>query len=105
MDNLTELRIEYKYYNNIRATPIFIANDELLSFTFNEFYGLVLKEVPYLQKITSESMALRFAILDENNSEVDISNKYFSSQMFSFVNKGMKVISIRVAVSESPNGS
>ena len=60
MDNLTELRIEYKYYNKIRATPIFIANDELLSFTFNEFYGLVLKEVPYLQKITSESMALRF---------------------------------------------
>ena len=102
MDNLTELRIEYKYYNKIRATPIFIANDELLSFTFNEFYGLVLKEVPYLQKVTSESMALRFAILDENNSEVDISNKYFSSQMFSFVNKGMKVISIRVAVSESP---
>lgn len=102
MDNLTELRIEYKYYNKVRATPIFIANDELLSFTFNEFYGLVLNEVPYLQKITSELMALRFAILDENNSEVDISNKYFSSQMFSFVNKGMKVISIRVAVSESP---
>jgi len=102
MDNLTELRIEYKYYNKVRTTPIFIANDELLSFTFNDFYGLLLKEVPYLQKITSESMALRFAILDENNSEVDISNKYFSSQMFSFVNKGMKVISVRVVVSESP---
>ena len=102
MDNLTERRIEYKYYNKVRATPTFITNDELLSFTFNEFYGLVLKEVPFLQKITSESMALRFAILDENNSEADISNKYFSSHMFSFVSKGMKVISIRVAASESP---
>ena len=101
MDNLTELRIEYKYYDKVRTTPIFIADDELLSFTFDEFYGLLLKEVPYLPKITLESMALRFAILDENNSEVDNSNKYFSSQMFSFDNKGMKVISIRI-VSESP---
>ena len=62
MDNLTELRIEYKYYDKVRATPIFIANDELLSFTFNEFYGLMLKEVSYLQNITS--------------------NKYFLSDVF-----------------------
>ena len=51
MDNLTELRIEYKYYNKVRTTPIFIANDALLSFTFNEFNGLSLKQVPYLQKL------------------------------------------------------
>lgn len=102
MDNVTELRIEYKYYNKNRATPIFIANDDLLSLTFEGFYGLVLKEVPHLNKISSESVALRMAIVDEDNSEVDISTKYFSSQMFSFLNKGMKIISVHVAVAESP---
>ncbi|CAB4007693.1 Hypothetical predicted protein [Paramuricea clavata] len=42
-------------------------------------------------------------IVDDDNSEVDISTKYFSSQMFSFPNKGIiSSISVRVAVAESP---
>ncbi|CAB4018743.1 Hypothetical predicted protein [Paramuricea clavata] len=102
MDNVTELRVEYKYYNKNRVTPIFISNDDLLSLTFEGFHGLVLKEVPHLKKISSEAVALRMTIVDDDNSEVDISTKYFSSQMFSFLNKGMKIICVRVAVAESP---
>ncbi|CAB3979234.1 Hypothetical predicted protein [Paramuricea clavata] len=96
------MRVEYynKYYNENRVTPIFISNDDLLSLTFEGFHGLVLKEVPHLKKISSEAVALRMTFVDDNNSEVDISTKYFSSQMFSFLNKG--IISVRVAVAESP---
>ena len=42
-DNLSEIRVEYNYYNKNHVTPIFITSDDLLSLTFNEFYGLVLK--------------------------------------------------------------
>jgi hypothetical protein len=102
MDNVTEIRVEYNYYNKNRVTPIFITNDDLLLLTFEGFYGLVLKEVPHLKKISSEAVALRMTIVDEGNSEVDISIKYFSSQIRSFLNKGMKIIFVRVSVAESP---
>ena len=62
----------------------------------------MLKEVPHLKKISSEAVVLRMTIVDNDNSEVHISTKYFSSQMFSFLNKGMKIISVHVAVAESP---
>ena len=94
--------MEYNYYNKNRVTPIFITNDDLLLLTFEGFYGLVLKEVPHLKKISSEAVALRMTIVDEGNSEVDISIKYFSSQIRSFLNKGMKIIFVRVSVAESP---
>ena len=101
MDNLTEIRVEYNYYNKNRVTPIFITSDDLSSLTFDGFYELILKEVPHLKKISSEVVALRMAIVDEGN-EIDISAKYFSSQIHSFLNKGMKIISVHVTVAESP---
>ena len=60
-----------------------------------------MKEVPHLKKISSEVVALRMTIVDEGE-EVDISAKCFSSQIRSFINKGMKIILVRVTVEESP---
>ena len=50
----------------------------------------------------SEAVTLKMSIVDAANSEVDISTKYFSSQMMSFVTKGTKIMSIRVALAQSP---
>ena len=102
MDNLTEIRMEYNYYTKNRVTPIFIANDKLLSLTYEGFYKLLLKEVPHLMKMSHEDVILRMTIVDEAGSEVDVSTKYFVSQIRSFFNKDMKIISVRVTAAESP---
>lgn len=102
MDNLTEIRVEYNYYTKNRVTPIFIANDKLLSLTYEGFYKLLLKEVPHLTKMSHEDVILRMTIVDEAGSEVDVSTKYFVSQIRSFLNKDMKIISVRVTAAESP---
>ena len=96
MDNLTEIRVEYNYYTKNRVTPIFIANDELLSLTYEGFYTLLLKEVPHLMKMSHEAVILRMTTVDEAGSEVDVSTKYFVSQIRSFLNKEMKIIPVRV---------
>ena len=105
MEGLTEIRVEYKYYTKSRVTPIFIPNEDLLSLSYDGFYELVLNEVSHLRKISSESAtAFRMTIIDEGSSgsDVDISTKYFSSQMVSLLDKGVKVIVVRATVADSP---
>lgn len=103
MENLTEIRVAYKYYTKNRVTPIFIGNDELLSLNYEGFYALLLKEVPHLTKMSTEAAVThRMTIVDEGGSEVDVSTKYFASQMLSFFNKEIKIISVRVTAAESP---
>ena len=53
-------------------------------------------------KMSHEDVILRMTIVDEAGSEVDVSTKYFVSQIRSFFNKDMKIISVRVTAAESP---
>lgn len=102
MDNVTEIRVEYDYYTRSRVTPIFVANDVLLALKYEGFSEFVLNEVPHLRKMSSECAPLRMTLIEDNGSEVDISKKYFSSQMLSLLNKGTQIISVRVVAAESP---
>ena len=105
MDNLVEIQIEYKYYCNNRITPIFISNEDLVSLAYDDFFSRVVGEVPYLAKVASNAESLRLIIAEPDRPEIDISSKYFKSQIMTLLNKGLKTIVVRVAVNESPLNS
>ncbi len=102
-NNCAEIHFEYKYYSKNRITPLFIGNDELLGLSYDGFYSRMLSEVPHIAKLAATpSETLRLILVEGNRSEIDLSPKYFKSQMTRQLNKGLKTIVIRVVTSESP---
>lgn len=103
MDNFIEIQFDYQYYSKNRITPLFIGNDELLALSYDDFYSKMLNEVPHLAKITATPCEqLRMIVVEESRPEIDLSPKYFKSQMARLLNKGLQTIVIRVVASESP---
>ena len=84
------------------VTPVFVSVDELLSFTYDEFYSRMLQEVPHIAKMVLPAESLRMILTEENRPEIDLSQKYFKSQITRLLNKGLRTIVIRVAANESP---
>ena len=101
MENLVEVQVLYKYYSKERITPLFIENNELLSLSYEEFYCRLLREVQHLRKLSTSSDSLRLIIV-KGESEIDISPKYFKSQMTKLIDRGSKTVVVRVAANESP---
>ena len=64
-----------------RVTPLFISADELLSFTYDGFYSRMLQEVPHIAKMLQPAESLRMILVEENRPEIDLSHKYFKSQL------------------------
>ena len=62
----------------------------------------MLKEVPYIAKMSTSAGFLRMSFVDEDGPDVDLSPKYFSKQMSRRVDKGIETILIHVAANESP---
>ena len=102
MDNIVEIHFDYLYYSKRRVTPVFVSVDELLSFTYDEFYSRMLQEVPHIAKMVLPAESLRMILTEENRPEIDLSQKYFKSQITRLLNKGLRTIVIRVAANESP---
>ena len=108
MDNLIEIQFDYTYYSKHHhlskwKTPSFIDNEELLALSYDGFYSRMLSEVPHIAKVAATpSDQLRLILVEENRPEIDLSPKYFKSQMMRLLNKGLKTITIRVVASESP---
>jgi hypothetical protein len=81
MDNLPEIQGVYNYYCNNQITPIFIGDD---------FFS----RVEELHQLSEESM--RLIIVEPDRPEIDLSSKYFKSQIMRLLNTGKKTIVIRV---------
>ena len=102
MDNTIEVHFDYLYYSKRRVTPVFITTEELLSFTYDGFYSRMLQEVPHIAKMVQPTESFRMILAEENRPEIDLSHKYFKSQITRLLNKGIKTIVIRLAANESP---
>ena len=102
MDNIIEINFDYLYYSKRRVTPVFISMDELLALTYDGFYTKMLQEVPHIAKMAIPAESLRMILTEENRPEIDLSQKYFNSQITRLVNKGLQTIVIRIAANESP---
>ena len=102
MDNIIEIQFDYLYYSKRRVTPLFISTDELLSYSYDGFCSRMLQEVPHIAKMLLPAESLRMILAEENRPEIDLSHKYFQSQIARLVNKGLKTIVIRIAANESP---
>ena len=100
MDNIIEINFDYLYYSKRRVTPVFISMDKLLALTFDGFYTKMLQEVPCIAKMAIPSESLRMILTEENRPEIDLSQKYFNSQITRLVNKGLQTIVIRIAANE-----
>jgi hypothetical protein len=90
MDNLPEIQVVYNYYCNNQITPIFIGNEDLVSLTYDDFFSCVEE----LHQLSEESM--RLIIVEPDRPEIDLSSKYFKSQIMRLLNTGKKTIVIRV---------
>ena len=103
MDNFIEIQFDYTCYSKNRKTPLFINNDELLALSYDGFYTRMISEIPQIVKVAATpSEPLRLLLVEENRSEIDLSPKYFKSQMMRILEKGLKTIVIRVIANESP---
>ena len=60
------------------------------------------KKFLILQKMVLPAESLRMILTEENRPEIDLSQKYFKSQITRLLNKGLQTIVIRVAANESP---
>jgi hypothetical protein len=100
---LFDIQFDYQYYSKDRITPLFIGNDELLALSYDGFYSRMLSKVPHIAKVApTPSDSLQLILVEENRSEIDLSPKYFKSQMMRLLNKGLKTIVICVVANESP---
>ena len=102
MDNIIEIHFDYLFYSKQRVTPIFISTDELLSFTYGEFYSRMLQEVPHIAKSVLLAESLQMILVQESRPEIDLSHKYFMSQITRLLNKGLQTIVIRVVANATP---
>ena len=62
----------------------------------------MLQEVPHIAKMVLPAESLRMILTEENRTEIDLSQKYFKSQITRLLNKRLQPIVIRVAANESP---
>ena len=92
MDNIVEIHFDYLYYSKRRVTPVFVSVDELLSLTYDEFYSRMLQEVPHIAKMVLPAESLRMILTEENRPEIDLSQKYFKSQITRLLNKGLRTV-------------
>ena len=75
----------------------------MLALLYDDFYSRMLSEVPHIARVSATpSEQLRLILVEESWAEIDLSPKYFKSQMMRLLNKGVKTITIRVVASESP---
>ena len=75
----------------------------MLALSYDDLYSRMLNEVPHIAKVSATpSEQLKLILVDENRPEIDLSPKYFKSQMMRLLNKGVKTITIHVVASESP---
>ena len=102
MDNLIEVQIQYDYYGRSRITPIFMGKEELLSSTYDDFLSRVVGEVPHITKKSSCTASFCLSIVEPDRPDIDISSKYFASQITRLLNNGLKTLKIRVTGTESP---
>ena len=96
MDNIIEIHFDYLYYSKRRVTPVSISTDELLPFTYDEFYFQMLQEVPHVAKSVLPGKSLQMILVEESRPEIDLSHKYFKSQLARLLNKGLQTIVNRV---------
>lgn len=99
MDNLLEIQVLYKYYANERITPVFLGDEELFSLSYEEFRRRLQREIPHIGKLNE---SYRLSVIQQDRSEIDISPKYFQSQIAKLINTGLKTIIIRASPNESP---
>ena len=79
-----EIKIEYSYYSTKRITPVYIAEEQLMSLEYSKFVECIENEVPHLRRMTSLRLTVKG---DETVDEVDLSRKYFSLQMKGLLDK------------------
>ena len=101
MDDLVEIQLQYDYYCQSRITPIFISKEDLLCLTYDDFLSRVLAEVPHITK-TNAAASFHLSIVESDRPDIDISPKYFNSQITRLLNNGMRTINVRVTGTESP---
>ena len=101
MDDLVEIQLQYDYYCKSRITPIFMSKEDLLRLTYDNFLSRVLAEIPHIAK-TNAAASFRLSIVEPDRPDIDISVKYFNSQITRLLNNGMRTINIRVTGTESP---
>ena len=87
-------------YSNKRITPFYINEDELMAFTFDEFKERLMEEVSHLRKLATTTLSIRLTVMEDKNSEVDLSSLYFNVQL-----KGLleKEITVNVMAFDSPS--
>ena len=61
----------------------------------------VLAEVPDIKK-TNAAASFRLSIVEPDRLDIDISAKYFNSQIARLLNNGMRTINVRVTGTKSP---
>ena len=94
--DLIQIKVTYNYYSSKRVTPVYMREEELENFSFDQFKMRILKEVPHLTKAVS----LRWTV-NEDEVQVDLSPLYFNYQVRGLLQKE-KNIKINVIEFESP---
>ena len=99
---LVQMKVVYSYYSTERVTPIFVSEEELLDLNYDAFKWEIVKEIPYLGKIT-DTTTLRLTVLD-HSYQVDILPAYFQHQIKGVLERtySTKAIEFKAVVFDSP---
>ncbi|CAB3994591.1 Hypothetical predicted protein [Paramuricea clavata] len=79
-----------------------VCNEDIELASYDGFCSRMLQEVPHIAKMLLPAESLRMILAEDNRPEIDLSHKYFQSQIARLVNKGLKTIVIGIAENESP---
>ena len=85
----------------VESFLLWISKEDLLCLTYDNLLSRVLAEVPRITKINAVA-SFRLSIVEPDHPDIDISPKYFNSQITRLLNNGMRTINVGVTHTKSP---
>ena len=94
------LKINYDYHGNTRCTPVFIRQDDILKFSYDQFVENIKREVPFIAKLGQ----VRCTYQDEERLDIDFTPQRFAWQIMDAMRYSRKItINILEGLSPAPD--